>query len=204
MPKVIRLISLNKSPKSPYPLFEKWFRSAANAGLKLPHAMTLCTATKTGRTRARVVLMKEVNRNGVVFYTNYGSRKAHELAVNPRATLLFYWAELDLQIRIEGRTKKVSARESDEYFATRPRESQIGAHASHQSRPLRDQADLFAAFGRFSKKFEGKPVPRPKNWGGYCLVPAEFEFWKGRDFRLHDRLLYRKRGGRWKKMLLMP
>jgi pyridoxamine 5'-phosphate oxidase len=205
MPKVTRLISLKKSPPSPYVLFERWFESAVKAGLKLPNAMTLSTASTRGKPAARVVLMKDVNREGVCFFTNYLSRKGAELRTNPQATLLFYWPELDLQIRIDGRVRKVSARESDAYFATRPRESQIGAHASHQSRPMADQSVLFAEFGRLAKKFEGKEVPRPKHWGGYRLRPTSFEFWKGRDFRLHDRLQYTRSGnGRWKKRLLSP
>lgn len=204
MPKVIRLISRSKSPDNPYVLFGQWFASAVKAGLKLPNAMTLSTASKTGRPGARIVLMKDVGPGGICFYTNYRSRKAAELLDNPRATLLFYWTELDLQVRIDGRVRRVSARESDEYFRTRPRESQIGAHASHQSRPLADQSVLFAEYGRLAKKYEGKEVPRPKHWGGYRLDPAQFEFWKGRDFRLHDRLLYRKSKGRWRKTLLHP
>ena len=204
MPKVIRLLSLKKSPSHPVALFEEWFASAVKAGLKLPNAMTLATATRNGRPGARIVLLKGVDRKGVTFYTNYRSRKAAELAGNPRATLLFYWPELDLQVRIDGRVRRTSARESDEYFATRPRESQIGAHASRQSRPLSDQSELFAAFGRLAKRYEGMEVPRPKHWGGFRLVPGSFEFWKGRDFRLHDRLLYVRKGSGWKKMLLYP
>jgi pyridoxamine 5'-phosphate oxidase len=204
MPKVIRLISLKKSPNHPYPLFEEWFETAVKAGLKLPNAMTLATASKNGRPGARVVLLKGIDGKGITFFTNYRSRKAAELDANPRATLLFYWPELDLQIRIDGRVTKVGARESDAYFATRPRESQIGAHASQQSKPMADQSVLFGEFGRLAKKFEGKDVPRPKHWGGYRLAPASFEFWKGRDFRLHDRLVYTKKGSGWKKALLFP
>jgi pyridoxamine 5'-phosphate oxidase len=200
MPKVIRLISLKKSPNHPYPLFEEWFETAVKAGLKLPNA----TASKNGRPGARVVLLKGIDGKGITFFTNYRSRKAAELDANPRATLLFYWPELDLQIRIDGRVTKVGARESDAYFATRPRESQIGAHASQQSKPMADQSVLFGEFGRLAKKFEGKDVPRPKHWGGYRLAPASFEFWKGRDFRLHDRLVYTKKGSGWKKALLFP
>jgi pyridoxamine 5'-phosphate oxidase len=202
--RIIRLISLKKSPKHPYPLFEEWFESAVKAGLKLPNAMTLATASRGGRPGARIVLLKGVDAKGVTFYTNYRSRKSAELAENPRATLLFYWPELEAQVRIDGRVRRVSARESDEYFATRPRESQIGAHASRQSTPMADQSVLFAEFGRLAKKFEGKEVPRPKHWGGYRLSPASFEFWKGRDFRLHDRLVYTKKGSGWKKTLLFP
>jgi pyridoxamine 5'-phosphate oxidase len=203
-PKVIRLISLTKTPRNPYPLFEQWLELAIGAGLKLPNAMTLATASKSGAPAARIVLLKDVSPKGICFFTNYRSRKAAELHANPRATLLFYWPELDLQVRIDGRVKKVSARESDAYFATRPRESQIGAHASRQSRPMADQSVLFAEFGRLSKKYEGKEVPRPKHWGGYRLAPAAFEFWKGRDFRLHDRLVYTRKGAGWKKALLFP
>lgn len=204
MQKIIRLISLKKTPKSPYPLFEQWFESAVKAGLKLPNAMTLSTSSTRGKPAARIVLLKDVGPKGICFFTNYRSRKGAELLVNPRATLLFYWPELDLQVRIDGRVKKVSARESDAYFRTRPRESQIGAHASRQSRPMADQSVLFAEFGRLSKKFEGKEIPRPKHWGGFRLAPSAFEFWKGRDFRLHDRLLYTKSGSGWKKTLLFP
>jgi pyridoxamine 5'-phosphate oxidase len=204
MDKVVRLISLTKTPNNPYPLFEQWFETAVRTGLKLPNAMTLATASKSGKPAARIVLLKDVGPKGICFYTNYRSRKASELAANPRATLLFYWPELDLQVRIDGRVRKVGARESNAYFATRPRESQIGAHASAQSRPMADQSVLFAEFGRLSKKFEGKEVPRPKHWGGYRLAPDSFEFWKGRDFRLHDRLVYTKKGAGWKKMLLFP
>ena len=203
-PKVIRLISLWKTPKNPYPLFEQWFELAVRSGLKLPNAMTLATASKTGKPAARIVLLKDVGPKGICFFTNYRSRKGAELHENPRATLLFYWAELDLQIRIDGRVKKISARESDAYFSTRPRESQIGAHASQQSRPMTDQSVLFAEFGRLAKKFEGKEVPRPKHWGGFRLAPDSFEFWKGRDFRLHDRLVYTRSGKGWKKALLVP
>lgn len=203
--KVVRLISLKKTPRNPYPLFERWFETAVKAGLKLPNAMTLATVSKRGKPSARVVLLKDVSPKGICFYTNYRSRKGAELAENPNATLLFYWTELDLQVRIDGRVRKVSARESDAYFATRPRESQIGAHASHQSRPLADQSVLWAEFTRLSKKYAGKEVPRPGHWGGYRLVPHTFEFWKGRDFRLHDRLLYTRGGkGGWRKTLLYP
>jgi len=205
MPAVTRLISLKKSPANPYILFEQWFETAVRAGVKLPNAMTLATASPGGRPAARVVLMKDVNRSGVCFFTNYSSRKGAELRANPLATLLFYWPSLDLQVRIDGRVRKVSAAESDAYFRTRPRESQIGAHASRQSRPIADQAVLFSEFARLAKKYEGKEVPRPKNWGGFRLAPRAFEFWKGRDFRLHDRLLYTRTGpGRWKKTLLSP
>jgi pyridoxamine 5'-phosphate oxidase len=202
--RVIRLISLTKSPRHPYPLFEKWFESAVKAGLKLPNAMTLATASRGGKPAARIVLLKGIDPKGLTFFTNYRSRKSADLAGNPRATLLFYWAELDLQVRIDGRVKKVSARESDDYFATRPRESQIGAHASRQSQPMADQSVLFAEFGRLAGKFEGKDVPRPKDWGGFRVEPESFEFWKGRDFRLHDRLVYTKKGSGWKKGLLFP
>ncbi len=204
MPKLVRLISLQKSPNNPYPLFERWFESAVKAGLKLPNAMTLSTSSSTGKPAARIVLLKDVGPKGICFFTNYRSRKGAELLGNPRATLLFYWPELDLQVRIDGRVKKVSARESDAYFQTRPRESQIGAHASRQSRPMADQSVLFAEFGRLTKKFEGMEIPRPKHWGGYRLAPSAFEFWKGRDFRLHDRLLYTKTAWGWKKTLLFP
>jgi pyridoxamine 5'-phosphate oxidase len=202
--RVIRLISLKKSPNHPYPLFEKWFESAVRAGLKLPNAMTLATASGGGKPAARIVLLKGIDPKGLTFFTNYRSRKSGDLAANPRATLLFYWPQLDLQVRIDGRVRKVSARESDEYFATRPRESQIGAHASRQSTPMADQSVLFAEFGRLSKKFDGKEVPRPNHWGGFRVEPVSFEFWKGRDYRLHDRLVYTKKGAGWRKTLLFP
>jgi pyridoxamine 5'-phosphate oxidase len=151
-----------------------------------------------------MVLLKGFDAHGFVFYTNYRSRKGRELARNPRATLLFYWGELERQVRIDGRVEKLMARESDEYFATRPRGSQLAAWASPQSAVEKGRGALERRFAALARKYPGA-VPRPPHWGGYRLVPEAFEFWQGREDRLHDRILYRRvRGGRWRIERLAP
>jgi pyridoxamine 5'-phosphate oxidase len=203
---MMRLLSVANSPPDPFSLFDAWFARATRA--KLPHvnAMTLSTATAGGRTSSRIVLLKGVDERGFVFFTNYRSNKARQLALNPRASLLFFWPELELQVRIDGKVKKVGEEESDAYFATRPRESQLGAHASDQSRPLKSRVQLVRKMLAVATKYSGMPVPRPKNWGGYVLSPVEVEFWTGRKWRLHDRLLFKRVGkkSRWVKSLLSP
>jgi pyridoxamine 5'-phosphate oxidase len=158
--------------------------------------MTLATATRSGRPSARTLLLRTFDDSGFVFYTNYNGRKGEELAENPQAALVFYWPRLGLQIRVEGRVGKVSARESDNYFKSRPRDSQLSAWASQQSRVVRDRRFLEERVKRFGKKYPGR-VPRPPDWGGYRLRPDLFEFWKERSGRLHDRLRYTRSKGRW-------
>jgi pyridoxamine 5'-phosphate oxidase len=176
----------------PLEQFTKWFDQLLTADVLEPNAMALATADPHGTPSVRMVLLKSYDNSGFVFYTNYNSRKGKELMINPRAALLFWWDFMERQVRIEGVVEKTSAKESDEYFQQRPRESQIGAWASEQSQPLEDRAILEERFRFYAKKFEGKPIPRPINWGGFRLIPEKFEFWQGRENRLHDRFLYER------------
>ena len=165
--------------------------------------MTLATATRSGRPSARTLLLRTFNNSGFVFYTNYSGRKGKELAENPQAALIFYWPRFGRQIRVEGRVVKVSPRESDNYFTTRSRDSQLSAWASQQSHVVRDRRFLEERVKRFGKKYPGR-VPRPPNWGGYRLKASVFEFWKERPGRLHDRLRYRRSKRRWMVERLAP
>jgi pyridoxamine 5'-phosphate oxidase len=165
---------------------------------------SLATSTPEGRSSVRIVLVRQVDIRGFVFFTNYGSRKGRHLAANPLASLCYHWIPLEEQIRIEGFTSRISAAESDAYFATRPRGSQIGAWASRQSERLRSREDLEKAYADQEARFEGGPVPRPHFWGGYRIVPERIEFWYGRADRLHDRVLYVADGAGWRTERLYP
>ena len=187
----------------PFKQFDRWFHDALHAELTLPNAMTLATATATGRPSARAVLLKGVDAGGFVFYTNYQSRKARELAENSYASLVFLWAELERQVRIEGAIEKVSAEESDAYFDSRPLGSRLGAWASPQSMVLPDRLTLATKVAAIVLRY-GKHPPRPPHWGGYRLLPEAIEFWQGRKNRLHDRLIYTKRARDWKIERLAP
>ena len=180
--------------------------AAAAAGEPEPTAMTLATADAHGRISARIVLLKQIDERGAVFYTNYDSAKATQLAAHAQAALCIHWKRLrdGVQVRIEGAVEQVSAAESDAYFATRPRDSQIGAWASLQSQTLPQRADLDARVAEIEHEFAGKPVPRPPNWGGYRVAPDVIEIWYGQRARLHERVRYERVDGEWSERLLYP
>jgi pyridoxamine 5'-phosphate oxidase len=188
---------------APLALFQRWLSEAMSAKVPEPNAMTVATVDAEGRPSTRIVLIKYADERGLVFFTNYESRKAHELAVNPHAALQFHWVELERVVRIEGQVEKTSAEESDAYFVTRPLDSRVGAWASPQSQVISSRAVLLANAAKASAKF-GLHPPRPEHWGGYRLVPETWEFWQGRKSRLHDRVRFRLDGGQWLKERLAP
>lgn len=188
----------------PVAQFASWYDEACAIEKPLPHAVALATATRGGVPSVRMVLLKGFDTHGFVFFTNYLSRKGREIDRNDRASLLFYWGTLERQVRIEGRVAKVAARESDEYFRTRPRGSQLSACASPQSEVIPDRADLEQRYAAAAARYPDL-VERPPQWGGYRLVPTQFEFWQGRPDRLHDRIRYRRaRNGTWRVERLAP
>jgi pyridoxamine 5'-phosphate oxidase len=189
--------------KDPFAQFNKWFSDSLKCGFLDPNAMTVATADKNGKPSARVVLLKGFDEKGFVFYTNYRSRKGKELEQNPFACLLFYWDKLDRQIRIEGKIEKVSKEESEQYFASRPYKSRLGAWASNQSSVIDSRNTIVKEFIKYLVKF-GRNVPLPDYWGGYRLVPNVFEFWQGRPNRLHDRVQYTQQKKGWKIERLAP
>ena len=197
-------LSERDAASDPFELFTRWFDEAVAAAIPEPNAMTLATVDGAGRPAARIVLMKGIDARGVVFHTNYDSRKGRDLAGNPRAALLFFWVDLERQVRIDGTAERVSAEDSDAYFAARPRGSQISAWASPQSAPVTDRAWLEARFAECEARFASGAVPRPPNWGGVRVVPDRFEFWQGRTSRLHYRLVWSRQGAGWTIGRLAP
>ncbi len=189
---------------NPFDQFKIWFEEVLKSDLKEPNAMIVATSTKDGIPSVRTVLLKEFDESGFVFYTNYESEKGKELLENPNAALLFYWGFLERQIRITGKVEKVSREKSAEYFHSRPRESQIGAWASNQSQIIKDREYLQNKFNEFNSKFKDKEIPLPDYWGGFKVVPEKFEFWQGRESRLHDRICYLKENNTWKIVRLAP
>ncbi len=190
--------------EDPHALFDSWFAEAEAGEPNDPNAMCLATADAAGNPAARMVLLKG-HDHGFVFYTNLASRKADQLAENPSAALLFHWKSLRRQVRIEGRIERVSDAESDAYFASRSRASQLGAVASDQSRPLDSRATFERRYAEEEARYDGRDVPRPADWGGYRVLPAAFEFWQDRAHRLHERRVFRTRGdGGWDEGLLYP
>lgn len=205
MPRRPDLPPLCRSDLAPDPLeqFRDWFDRAAQEA-PLPHAMTLATVDADGAPNARMVLLKGFGPEGFRFFTNLASSKAVELEATPRAALILYWRELDRQVRIRGPVEPLADADSDEYFASRPRDSQLGAWASPQSEPLEDRAALDRRLAEVTDRFEGGSVARPSFWGGYALRPEEIEFWQGQVGRLHDRFRYRRRGDAWEIERLAP
>jgi len=194
-----------EADSNPFTQFQTWFDQALAADLPEPNAMTLATATAAGKPSARIVLLKGFDEDGFVFYTNYASQKGQQLTNNPWASLVFWWAELERQVRIEGRVEKVSQAESEEYFASRPLGSRLGAWASPQSQVIYSRAVLEDKIAELETKYDEETIPKPPNWGGYRLIPTEIEFWQGRPNRLHDRLRYRQQGdGSWLRERLAP
>jgi pyridoxamine 5'-phosphate oxidase len=196
---------LDKADVDPDPLvqFHDWFEKVIDADLHEPNAMILATATTDGKPSARI-LLKGYDERGFVFYSNYEGRKAKEIDANPTCALLFYWGELERQVRIEGRASRLSGEESDAYFAGRPRGSRLGAWASEQSRPLEDRRILEERVRALEAEYEGREIPRPPFWGGYRVEPDTIEFWQGRENRLHDRIVYHRSGRGWKIVRLQP
>ena len=191
--------------QSPFRQFENWFQAATDAGLHEPNAMSLATVSDKGAPSLRTVLLKVWDEDGFVFFTNHGSRKAQNIAENPNVALLFYWAPLHRQIRVEGTAQKVSTMESLKYFVTRPRGSQLGAWCSEQSSTISSRAILQAKLTEIKQKFQGGEVPLPSFWGGFRVVPSRFEFWQAGDDRLHDRFVYEPESDdRWIIQRLAP
>jgi pyridoxamine 5'-phosphate oxidase len=193
----------NASHAQPLAQFDQWLNEAIRSEIPEPNAMTLATVNHNLRPSTRIVLIKGYDERGLVWYTNYDSRKGQELAGNPYAALQFHWVELERVVRIEGRVEKVSAEESDTYYQSRPLDSRIGAWASPQSQVISGRTVLVTEAAKYGAKFLLQP-PRPPHWGGYRLVPDQWEFWQGRRSRLHDRLRYRQQDGAWVRERLAP
>lgn len=194
-----------EAAEDPIEQFGAWFADAEASGLLLPESAALATATSEGAPSVRMVLLKGFDDRGFRFFTNYGSRKAHEMEATGRAALCFHWSVLERQVRIEGTVERLPKADSEDYFHSRPRGSQVGAWASRQSQPLQDRSDLEARVRDFERRFDGGPVPLPDHWGGYVIRPEKIEFWQGRANRLHDRLVYSPvpEGG-WEVTRLQP
>jgi len=196
--------SENTVDPDPFVQFKMWYNEHLTSDIAIPEAVTLATSAKDGKVSARTVLLKGYNENGFVIYTNYNSRKGSQLLSNPFAALLFYWPESGRQIRIEGITEKVGDIDSESYFKTRPRESQLSAWASEQSKVIQSRQYLENRYDFYKDRYADKTVDRPQHWGGFRLIPEWFEFWEEREFRLHDRLVYTKRENLWVIERLAP
>jgi pyridoxamine 5'-phosphate oxidase len=187
----------------PFDQLTAWLAQARESGIREPNAMTVATAGEDGTPDARIVLLRGLDARGLVFFTNYESRKGRELARAPAAALVFYWAEAERQVRVEGSVERLAPADSDTYFATRPRGHRLSAWASPQSRTVASRDELEAAMAHYEREFPDD-VPRPPHWGGFRVLPARFEFWQGRANRVHDRLVYERGDGRWNRSRLAP
>lgn len=201
---VARELSESLLPVNPLDLFDGWYKEAESILPQEANAMILSTSGKDRRVSSRVVLLKEYNSHGFVFFTNYQSKKGHQIAENPASSLLFFWPELERQVRIEGRVKKLPESVSDRYWESRPFESKIASLISQQSFPVGNREKLDSAYQDKLLSLSGKSIPRPEHWGGLILVPALIEFWQGRKHRLHDRIEYRIHKGKWEWVRLSP
>ena len=192
-------------PEDPIALFAQWFSETGAMNISEPNAMILTTVSKEGKPSSRAVLLKGLEQGSFVFFTNYESRKSQDILINPHVSLLFLWLDAERQIRIEGKATKISIQESEQYFATRPRESQLGAWASDQSKPISSREELEKKFKEMELRFQGiEHIPMPEHWGGFAVSPLSIEFWQGRIGRLHDRIQYQKQGDSWTKQRLNP
>ncbi len=200
-----RPLNENSVADNPFDQYAIWFEEAVNSQILDPYAMNLATANAQGKTSSRIVYLRDIIDEGIVFYTNYNSQKGKNIEENPFGSALIFWSELERQIRFEGRIEKVAPEVSDKYFAARPKESKIGAWASHQSDELSDRNQLEEQVKFFAEKFKDtEDVPRPDFWGGYRLIPNRIEFWQGRPSRLHDRIVYLKENNNWKIIRVNP
>lgn len=196
-------INLDEFDPNPIIQLQNWIDFAIDKGYYQANSMAISTVSN-GKPSSRIVLLKELDESGLVFYTNYQSRKGKELLLNPHACALFYWDELERQVRIEGEIEMIDAKQSDDYFASRPRESQIGAACSPQSQVISHRLELAARFDELAEQYQDQPIPRPAHWGGYRLKPESIEFWQGRPSRLHDRLVFTNVGDHWAQSRLAP
>jgi len=199
-----RYLSGNNIDKDPFVEFEKWYGKRLKSAATNPGAFSLATSSRHGDVSVRIVLLKDFDRGGFVFFTNYNSKKGKQLSENNRAAMLFYWPELNRQVRVEGRVSKLTSEESEKYFSSRPRESRIGAWASEQSSEIAGRQELLDSFHRYREKFKGQNVPLPPHWGGFRITPLMFEFWQEGKFRLHDRIVYTPVPDGWGVSRLAP
>tara|TARA_B100001109_G_scaffold117690_1_gene95917 strand:- start:1256 stop:1858 length:603 start_codon:yes stop_codon:yes gene_type:complete len=198
-------IGLSKiKERNPYILFNKWFKSASKKEISDPNAISLSTVNSKGQPNVRIVLMKSFNEDGLTFFTNSSSSKGMEIKSNRNIAACFYWKSIEKQVRIRGKVRKISGIESDAYFSSRDRKSQIGAWASLQSQPLKNRKELEKRFNLISKKYKNMDIPRPAHWGGFIIKPVEIEFWHNKAYRLHERVLFKLNKGKWVKSFLYP